>query len=105
MSATSHHDDHLLRTALGVITDRVAERLIDALERDDAAAPAPDRSPLVTDERRQQLLIGAWISDEVAVMNEELLHDGLRPLDQPTEQLLRSRVVAELTGAGPRQQN
>ena len=101
MSATSHHDDHLLRTALGVITDRVAERLVDALERDDAATPAHDRSPLIADERRQQLLIGAWISDEVAVINEELLHDGLRPLDQPTEQLLRSSVVAELTGAGP----
>ncbi len=84
-----------------MITDRVAERLIDALERDDTATPTPDRAPLVADERRQQLLIGAWISDEVAVINEELLHDGLRPLDQPTEQLLRSSVVAELTGAGP----
>jgi len=101
MTAGPHHDDRLLKSALREITDRVAERLIDALERDDAATPAPDRSPLIANERRQQLLIGAWISDEVAVINEELLHDGLRPLDQPTEQLLRSSVVAELTGAGP----
>lgn len=85
---------------LSVVLDRVATRLIDAIERDDVARPE-GRAPLAGDERRQQLLVGAWISDEVTAVNEDLLQDGLSPLDQKTEQTLRSLVVAELTGAGP----
>lgn len=95
--------DPELRSAAGLVTDRVAARLIDAIERDETAAMAGtlERPALVTDERRQQLLVGAWISDEITSVNEERLHDGLRPLDSRTEQQLRSQVVAELTGAGP----
>jgi pilus assembly protein CpaF len=92
-----------LRATAAVVTDRVAARLIDAIERDETALVAGtlDRPALAADERRQQLLVGAWISEEITVVNEERLQDGVRPLDQDTEQMLRSRVVAELTGAGP----
>ncbi len=87
--------------AVALVTDRVASRLIDAVERDDIEASSIGREPLARDLRRQQLLVGGWIGDEIAGVNEDRLRSGLRPLDQYTEQLLRSRVVAELTGAGP----
>lgn len=82
-----------------VVTTRVADRLIDAVERDEEQ-PGRDGS-LATDERRQQLLVGAWINDEITVVNEDRLRNGRRPLDIDAEQTLRNRVVAELTGAGP----
>jgi Flp pilus assembly CpaF family ATPase len=89
---------HALDPIVSVVTDRVALRLIDAIERDEEAA-APSR--LSTDERRQQLMVGAWISDEVAAINEDRLRSGIGPLGIDDEQEVRSRVVAELTGSGP----
>jgi len=84
------------------VTERVADRLIDAIEHDATHLErANGDTPLVLDERRQQLLVGAWINDEISVVNEDRLRTGLRPLDLGTEHTLRSRVVAELTGAGP----
>ena len=50
-----------------VLTDRVAVRLVEAIERDELErATAGDggtsgRSLLATDARRQQLLVGAWL--------------------------------------------
>ncbi len=85
--------------AVGRITDRVAQRLVDAIEQD-AERPADQRT-LATDERHQQLLVGAWIGEEMATVNEMRLRDGLAPFDGPAEQAVRARVVADLTGAGP----
>lgn len=89
---------HVLDPVVAVVTDRVALRLIDAIERDEESA-AP--SLLATDERRQQLMVGAWISDEVSAINEDRLRTGIGPLGIDDEHDVRSRVVAELTGAGP----
>lgn len=84
------------------VTARVADRLIDAVEHDAAVVDRPSGdAPLALDERRQQLLLGAWINDEISVVNEERLRSGDRPLELAAEHALRSRVVAELTGAGP----
>ena len=84
------------------VTTRVADRLIDAVERDAEQLERPTgHAPLAIDERRQQLLVGAWINDEVTLVNEDRLRAGHRPLDLDAEQRLRRRVVAELTGAGP----
>lgn len=95
--------DDELRAAARVVTDRVATRLIEAIDHD--AAQRADRRgtglALAGDERRQQLLVGAWISDEITTLNEERLQRGLRPLAVGDEQQVRSRVVADLTGAGP----
>ena len=92
---------------IALVTDRVADRLIEAIEHDDTTR-GPTRNPdradgvaLAADERRQQLLVGAWIGDEVTSVNEARLQRGLRPLARADEQHLRARVVAELTGAGP----
>ena len=89
--------------AVTIVTDRVADRLIEAIEHDDGARSASRLAgvALAGDERRQQLLVGAWISDEVTSVNEERLQRGARPLSQREEHHVRARVVAELTGAGP----
>jgi Flp pilus assembly CpaF family ATPase len=94
-----HRDDGHLDGEVLTVTDRVARRLIDAIERDDERAPSAD--PLAGDERRQLLLIGGWIGEEVTGLNEERLRSGRSPLDHDDERALRARVVADLTGAGP----
>ncbi len=92
-----------LHATIALVTDRVTDRLIEAIEHDDLAR-STSRAPgaaLATDERRQQLLVGAWISEEVTSVNDERLQRGMRPLSQGDEHHVRARVVAELTGAGP----
>ncbi len=98
--------DAELERIVSAVTDCVAARLIDALERDDGAAgngasAARNQGALASDERRQQLLLGAWINEEVGVVNEQRLRRGLAPLERRGEQVVRSRVAAELTGSGP----
>jgi pilus assembly protein CpaF len=85
------------------VTDRVADRLIEAIEHDDSTRNSSKVAGLALagDERRQQLLVGAWIGDEVTSVNEQRLQRGARPLSQHDEHQVRARVVAELTGAGP----
>ncbi len=86
-----------------VIADRVASRLIDAVELDAAGSPSVEGMWLGDDARRQQLLVGKWINDEISVVNDLRVRDGAGALDARDEHELRSRVVAELTGAGPLQ--
>ncbi|MEM8618195.1 MAG: ATPase, T2SS/T4P/T4SS family [Actinomycetota bacterium] len=88
-------DDDETRT-IGVITERVTERLVGALDHDEVEGRA-----VSLDERRQQLMVGAWVAEELAEANAERLRRGQRPLDEVTEQRIRTRVVAELSGAGP----
>jgi Flp pilus assembly CpaF family ATPase len=87
------------RRVVAVVTDRVAGRLVDAIEHDDARRA--DRTGLAADERRQHLLIGAWIVEEIARVNEERLQAGVGPMPLSVEHRIRAAVVAELTGAGP----
>jgi Flp pilus assembly CpaF family ATPase len=90
-----------VRTLVRTVTDRVAQRLIEAIEQDEAHRADRSGLALATDQRRQQLLIGSWIVDEITSVNEERLLRGDRPLTTTSEQVVRARVVAELTGAGP----
>jgi Flp pilus assembly CpaF family ATPase len=89
-----------LDITISSVTERVADRLIEAIEHDDTTRGSTGVA-LAGDERRQQLLVGAWIIDEVTSVNESRLQRGSRPLSQQDEQHVRARVVAELTGAGP----
>ncbi len=86
------------------VTDRVATRLVEAIEHDETehqeARPTAS-SPLVGDARRQQLLVGAWLSEEIAIVNQDLMHRGDPPLSEVADREIRARVVAELTGTGP----
>jgi Flp pilus assembly CpaF family ATPase len=84
---------------VAVVTRRVAARLVDAIEDDHEQGR--HGVPLAADERRQQLLVGAWVGDEIAAINEERLHAGRASLSAEVERSVRNRVVAELTGAGP----
>jgi Flp pilus assembly CpaF family ATPase len=89
---------------VGVVTERVATRLVEAIERDETErhdGVATDGLALVDDQRRQQLLVGAWLSEEIADVNQGRLHRGEATLSETIDREIRSRVVAELTGAGP----
>jgi Flp pilus assembly CpaF family ATPase len=86
------------------VTDRVAARLVEAIEHDEADRQeglATTDAPLAGDARRQQLLVGAWLSEEIATVNQDRMHRGDPPLEEPADREIRSRVVAELTGTGP----
>ncbi|MGB9345713.1 MAG: ATPase, T2SS/T4P/T4SS family, partial [Ilumatobacteraceae bacterium] len=89
------------RATVALVTERVAGRLIEAIEHDDSRGADRRGVALAADERRQQLLIGAWIGEEITTLTEERLQRGLRPLTLDVEQRVRADVVAELTGAGP----
>jgi pilus assembly protein CpaF len=87
-----------------LVTERVASRLVEAIEADDIERNdglGTVTVPLAADPRRQQLLVGAWLGDELATINQERLRHGLRPLDAATDGRVRAEVVADLTGIGP----
>ncbi len=86
------------------VTDRVATRLVEAIELDEAEhqeGPASAALPLAGDARRQQLMVGAWLSEEIATVNQDRMHRGDPPLSELADREIRARVVAELTGTGP----
>ena len=85
------------------VTDRVAARLVEAIEADetDHHDRSHDAPTLAGDARRQQLLVGAWLSEEIAVVNQDRMRRGSPPLSELSDRDIRARVVAELTGTGP----
>lgn len=89
------------RTALvRFVTDRVAERLVEAIEHDETNTD-DDAVPLAGDQRRQQVFVGAWLSEEIALVNQDRMRRGDPPLSEMADRDVRARVVAELTGSGP----
>ena len=91
-------------TLVRFVTDRVASRLVEAIESDEAGSAdgqPPGATPLTADARRQQIMVGAWLSDELATVNQDRMHRGEPPLSEMADREIRSRVVAELTGTGP----
>lgn len=86
------------------VTDRVAGRLVEAIEQDETDrqdGTANGAVALAADPRRQQLLVGAWLSEELATVNQDRMHRGDAPLSEMLDRDVRARVVAELTGTGP----
>ena len=86
------------------VTDQVAGRLVEAIEQDEADRhdrAADGALPLAADRRRQQLLVGAWLSEEIATANQDRMQRGEPPLSELVDREVRARVVAELTGSGP----
>ena len=89
------------------LIERIASRLVEAIELDELSrADGAERGgrasvSLAADARRQQLLVGAWLSEELATINQIRLAGGERPLDPLSDRSVRARVVADLTGAGP----
>ena len=91
--------DPELDETVSTVTERVSRRLIDAVESEVADEQGGTR--LGTDDRHRQLMLGAWIGEELRSVNEERLGQGIGPLDEVAERLLRTRVVAEISGSGP----
>lgn len=90
----------LVPTALDALVDELCERIAGHLvaETDRERGPdGPDRDV----RPRTTLLIGRWLTDELAAVNRARLRAGLPRLDPETDRAVRERVVAELTGAGP----
>ena len=92
------------RGLVRLVADRVANRLVEAIEADESnrSAVGGTSSPtLAADTRRQQLLVGAWLSDELALVNQDRMRRGEAPMAEALDREIRARVVAELTGSGP----
>jgi pilus assembly protein CpaF len=45
--------------------------------------------------------VGAWLSEEIAYVNQDRMQRGESPLPELADREIRARVVAELTGTGP----
>jgi Flp pilus assembly CpaF family ATPase len=100
-----------LAEVVRILVDRIAARLVEAIELDDhdrdptTRAGHPGRPahalPLADDPRGQAELVGSWLGEEMASANQRRLQRGLVPLDPEAERAVRGRVVAELLGAGP----
>lgn len=104
MSVTGDGIDLDRAATVRFVTDRVAARLVEAIEADESELQdggSANEVPLVADARRQQLLVGAWLSEEIAILNQDRMHRGDPPLAEVADREIRSRVVAELTGTGP----
>lgn len=102
MSRWGPIDDRL--ALIRFVTDRVADRLVEAIELDEIErqdGKLDGRPALSGDTRRQQVIVGALLSEEIATANQDRMHRGEPPLSEVIDREIRSRVVAELTGTGP----
>ena len=103
MILTGERKHHDLPELVRIVTDRVAVRLVEAIELDESQPQARNTAgvSLAADARRQQLLVGAWLSEEMATVNQDRLRRGESTLTSGVDREIRGRVVAELTGTGP----
>ncbi|HEX2785447.1 MAG TPA: ATPase, T2SS/T4P/T4SS family [Ilumatobacteraceae bacterium] len=91
------------------LTARLSSRLVEAIESDtdsrsNAGLGASDgqrRIGLREDRARLELLMGRWMAEEIARLNQLRLQRGDGLLDECTERSLRAAAYAETVGAGP----
>jgi pilus assembly protein CpaF len=79
-----------------MLVDRVAQRLVEAVERDEPG--------VLLDRSEQNLLILRWCAEEFTRINQQRLAAGERFLTAGVISDVQSRVVADLTGTGPLEQ-
>jgi Flp pilus assembly CpaF family ATPase len=80
------------------VIGRVSDRLVEAIEND---RPDTGRVALIDDRRRQELLVGHWVGEELREVDRGRLGDGGSPLGHRERVELMEQVVAEVLGAGP----
>jgi Flp pilus assembly CpaF family ATPase len=95
------------------LTHRLSLRLVDAIEADAAATAAASSLGAVTvdgrriglrdDRARLELLMGRWLSEEIATINQARLQRGDTLLHPDVDRELRAMAYAETVGAGPLQ--
>ena len=97
------------RVMVRELTTRLSGRLVDAIETDTAssnvvgfgAADGQRRVGIREDRARLELLMGRWMAEEIARINQARLQRGDGLLDEHTERSLRAAAYAETVGAGP----
>lgn len=86
------------------LTDRLTARLVEAIEADAAAGTGSvgvRRVGLREDRARLELLVGRWMSEEIALLNQARLERGDPPLSADADRTLRAGAYADTLGAGP----
>jgi pilus assembly protein CpaF len=97
------------RVMVRELTARLSGRLVDAIETDTASSNVPGfgaadgqrRVGVREDRARLELLMGRWMAEEIARLNQTRLQGGDGLLDEHTERELRAAAYAETVGAGP----
>lgn len=89
--ATPDSGTRRLELVTGLV-DRIADRLIDAIENDEVASD---------DRASHERLVGHWVTEELREIDRRLVREGDAPLDHGTRVALVATVVAEVLGAGP----
>lgn len=97
------------RVLVRELTTRLSGRLVEAIEADTASAGAPGlsagdgqrRMGLRDDRARLELLMGRWMAEEMARLNQTRLQRGEPLLDEHAERAVRAAAYAETVGAGP----
>lgn len=88
------------------LTSRLSARLAEAVESDAGGTAmgldgGPRRLGLRDDRARLELLMGRWMAEEIAHVNQQRLQRGEHLLDEFSERELRAAAYAETVGAGP----
>ena len=89
------------------LTDRLTARLVEAIQAQGATtstATGTRRLGLRDDRPRLELLMGQWMAEEVARLNQARLQRGEPLLDAATDRELRRLAYAETLGTGPLEQ-
>jgi pilus assembly protein CpaF len=90
------------RALVRELTDRLTQRLAEAIQADTATDGRAGRRLGIREDRpRLELLIGRWMAEEVSRINQRRLQQGDGLLEPAVERDLRARAYAETVGAGP----
>ena len=89
------------RDAVRELSGRLSARLAEAIETDQQDRSGGAHRTVRDDRPRLELMLGRWLAEEVAAINQRRLQHGLGVLDPITEQSLRSQAYAATIGAGP----
>lgn len=100
------------RVMVRELTARLSGHLVEAIEIDAAsnsvaslgAADGQRRVGIREDRARLELLMGRWMAEEIARINQVRLQRGDGLLAEHTERSLRAAAYAETVGAGPLEQ-
>jgi pilus assembly protein CpaF len=90
------------RALLRELTDRLTQRMVEAIQADTAGEGREGRRLAIREDRpRLELLMGRWMAEEVARINQARLQRGDGLLEPAIDRELRARAYAETVGAGP----
>lgn len=90
------------RAAVRLLTERLTARLVEAIQADSSTGASGNRRAGLREDRpRLELLLGRWMTEEIAVINQTRLQRGDQPLSTDADRELRAAAYADTLGAGP----